>query len=524
MPVPQPAFLAGIVMLMAIGWAPPPARSAPGPASSRPCVPLRIDPETTCLTGPKASDGTIDYLAAWNARAGKGIPADGNAGPLILAVCLPPDSPLAAAQAAAADIQLSQRDPHLKPCAAFKVDPADLAPLGAKPWQAAKHPAVAQWLTANTPALAALIQASRREHFFVPLVAPGHGGLCQAQVPYLAQLRLAGQALVCRAALRLGNGDALGAWSDVLAVSRLGRLLKSAPDMALYEGGVQLEDLGIQGLLMLARSAAVERATAVQILRDSLEMSVTPDPHLMLDVGERYRRLDALQAVEQGGTWRAFLGALARVEADGSQQAAGTDSGPDPALVPAGELPLAVDLNVLAAAVNNTLDLVIPVFGQGSYPAGRDVLQALEGSLKDRGQMAQRRLAEPGLAQRLSQAQGEDRRALLNGIAKDLFDRRLGGVCLAAYTGAYARRARLDLARLALALNTYYNDQGEYPPRLDILAPRYLPTLPQDPFTQQPYHYRRHDRGCEVWSVGPDGGNDQSNATADIEIELRPPA
>ncbi len=28
--------------------------------------------------------------------------------------------------------------------------------------------------------------------------------------------------------------------------------------------------------------------------------------------------------------------------------------------------------------------------------------------------------------------------------------------------------------------------------------------LPLDPFTQEPYHYRRDHKGFPVWSVGPD--------------------
>ncbi len=69
--------------------------------------------------------------------------------------------------------------------------------------------------------------------------------------------------------------------------------------------------------------------------------------------------------------------------------------------------------------------------------------------------------------------------------------------------------ALLGAARIALALKMYRAEHGDYPPSLaPVDAVEW--GMPRDPFTQEPYHYRREGQGFLVWSVGPnmedDGG------------------
>src|SRR5437868_10773544 len=44
---------------------------------------------------------------------------------------------------------------------------------GDAPWKASQHPAVAGWLLANEKPLATAIQATKRPHYFSPLVSKG---------------------------------------------------------------------------------------------------------------------------------------------------------------------------------------------------------------------------------------------------------------------------------------------------------------------------------------------------------------
>lgn len=70
--------------------------------------------------------------------------------------------------------------------------------------------------------------------------------------------------------------------------------------------------------------------------------------------------------------------------------------------------------------------------------------------------------------------------------------------------------ARRDAARIALACELHRSSRGEYPERLDQLAPEFLPEIPPDPFTGKPFVYERRPGGFIVYSLGEnlkdDGG------------------
>jgi hypothetical protein len=62
----------------------------------------------------------------------------------------------------------------------------------------------------------------------------------------------------------------------------------------------------------------------------------------------------------------------------------------------------------------------------------------------------------------------------------------------------------------ALALRLYRKENGRYPENLQQLVPKYLPSVPIDPYDGKPLRYRKLQKGFKVWSVGgnrkDDGG------------------
>jgi hypothetical protein len=63
--------------------------------------------------------------------------------------------------------------------------------------------------------------------------------------------------------------------------------------------------------------------------------------------------------------------------------------------------------------------------------------------------------------------------------------------------------ARIDLARVAIALELYRREHGSYPATLAALAPSYLDSVPADLITGDPLHYRIKPDGTPViYSVG----------------------
>ncbi len=77
--------------------------------------------------------------------------------------------------------------------------------------------------------------------------------------------------------------------------------------------------------------------------------------------------------------------------------------------------------------------------------------------------------------------------------------------------------ARLDSAVLGLSCELYKSKHGNYPDKLDDLAPEFLDKLPPDPFTGKPFVYRLKAEGAGfiVYSVG-------ENLTDDGGVKKRP--
>lgn len=89
--------------------------------------------------------------------------------------------------------------------------------------------------------------------------------------------------------------------------------------------------------------------------------------------------------------------------------------------------------------------------------------------------------------------------------------------------------AELHLARLALGCRLHRLKFGAYPEKLSDLRekfPEHFKQLPADPFTDKPFFYARTEKGCRIWSAGPDcrddGGAafDDNKETGDLVFEL----
>ena len=75
-----------------------------------------------------------------------------------------------------------------------------------------------------------------------------------------------------------------------------------------------------------------------------------------------------------------------------------------------------------------------------------------------------------------------------------------------------AAETAVVLMRLELALQEYRKKAGRYPDRLEALAPAVLAAVPRDPFTGNPFVYRRTGARYLLYSVGPDLRDDGGRA------------
>jgi hypothetical protein len=94
---------------------------------------------------------------------------------------------------------------------------------------------------------------------------------------------------------------------------------------------------------------------------------------------------------------------------------------------------------------------------------------------------------------------GRRKRFLLTRILVPLFQTE--------FTSLARTEAHIHITHLALALRLYRLEHGTYPDTLEALVPDYLPSLPPDPFAQEPFRYRREGKGFVVYSVGENPGS-----------------
>ena len=88
--------------------------------------------------------------------------------------------------------------------------------------------------------------------------------------------------------------------------------------------------------------------------------------------------------------------------------------------------------------------------------------------------------------------------------------------------------AHCRASMLLAALQLYKMDNGRMPGSLSQLVPEYLPELPEDPFSDEDFIYRREGEEWKLYSVGPDmkdnGGvhdyNDRPKAVEEEETDL----
>ena len=103
----------------------------------------------------------------------------------------------------------------------------------------------------------------------------------------------------------------------------------------------------------------------------------------------------------------------------------------------------------------------------------------------------------------------------------------LAGGLLAHPGSARARQPLLAACSVAFALAAFKKDNGQFPARLDDLAPKYLPTIPNDLFSDKPLIYRLEDKGYLLYSVGPngidDGGHGQDDEPRGDDLPIRMP-
>jgi hypothetical protein len=496
-------------------------------AQDKPVTKLPVGKDTTYVTGPLDKDGYIDFEAALNERLGKGITPDKNAnvllwkafGPRPERTDVPPEfftwlgipAPPAEGEYFIGLPTYVKDHVMLAPAEREAVlDQEDRARR--RLWAAKDYPYIAGWLKVNDKPLALAVEATKRPDYFNPLVSrkteKGPGGLIGALLPSVQKCRELATALTARALLRTAEGDFDGAWQDLLACHRLGRLVG--------RGGTLIEALvgiAIDLVAGTADLAFLERAnlTAKQIrdcMRDLRELPPLPAIADKIDLGERFMFLDTVQLVRRGGVGmlEALSGGPAPRRPDTREQ-----------LVLDG-----IDWSPALRNGNRWYDRLVTALRVKDRAGRGKQLDDIEADLK----ALKKNAAAPANLIKALLAGGDPDKA----VGKELGDILIGLLMPAARKVQNAADRAEQVQRnlhIAFALAAYRSDHRCYPAKLEELAPGYLPAVPDDLFWGNALRYYTSNKGYLFYSVGvngrDEGGRSYDDDPAGDDLGVRMP-
>jgi hypothetical protein len=450
---------------------------ADDPKPAAPAVPAApvgprfvISKETTYVSGPVRADGTIDYVEAVNERLSKGVTTVNNAAILLLQAEMAGDAPRAEHYAKVwKKLGVAPPEPpkDLPPDNVVGLDET-LTGL----WTADKAPQVAQWLKAQEGLLKLMIEGSKRDRYYMPLVRENESDpLVSVLLPHLMHQRRLCNALKSRAMLRLGNEEMEGFCDDAIALVRIGRLTTHAPTLVENLVGTACEAMGLDAIKIAAAGRWLSEAQVDRLLK---ELRAAPARRQMYDVfegGERGFMLEFLQtaAVHGVGEAEKMLAAL----------------GPKNGITLPPVDPIAKDWNAAMRKANWWYDQLAEA---GKLPSHVERIRACNLVMRE-----VEALKGKTSGWRAPFASIEDR---MIALVMPSMER--------AYTNETKIAANLELTETALALSGFRSKTAEYPPDLKLLVPTYFKETPVDRFTDHPLTYRLEGNGYVLLSVGPD--------------------
>ena len=507
-----------------------------------------ISPETTYITEPLDENGQVDYQAALNERLGRGVTPETNANVLIwqalgphpegatmppayfqwLGVESPPDDgeyffdsdkyfnaflkdrPEPMPDEAGDQPKTKQPEPPPAPWANEFPDrglPGDrktewddqLERARKWPWKAAEQPDIADWLKRNARPLALTIEASKRPHYYHPLVsktsARDEPKMMGSLLPSVQKSRALVLALKYRAMNRTADGDLDGAWQDLLACQRLGRLLMQSATLIEHLVGIAVVAIASDGQVVLLSQGKHSPRQVRAWLADLRGLPPFPPVADKMDLGERFFALDALMSIT-------------RV----SGRQLGTVLDVRPPTDPPGDgfwdslFTRSIDWDPAFRALNRTYERSAAAWRLPDRAARKAEFATIV------DEVTQKKSAAVGL--------GLVDRATLDKAGRG---ERIGDIVIGLVIPALEKiqdaSERIEQThrnlQVAFALAAYRADTGRYPARLEELAPQFLPRVPDDLYSGQPLIYKPSAEGYVLYSVGMNEEDDDGRGRDD---------
>jgi len=481
--------------------------------------------ETTYVDGPLDEEGFVDYAEALNEHYCRGVTSKNNVYAGLWEVIGP--QPISQEVRTTFFRLLSIEVPPAKGnyFVTFRVfvlsrvsDPAkveaaieQLTSAAGRPWTADEFPHVAEWLNAVDEPLALMVEALIRPRYFRPIVPPttpkSRGTLIESPIFGNEELRDLARALNARAMSRTAEGKFAEAWDDLLRCRRLGRLVSSGPMLVDLMVGHAIEAMAAgaevryverrQGLGVASqglRAASRWTAEAAAAHLDDLDRLPASTPWAeILDRAERFAYLDMVRLIRSGGL-------------DPLNQSFGAAQQDVPSVFR--ELMVSADYRPALRNGNRWYDRLVRA-ARMNRAARRTEFDRIDDDIKQ-----------------LIPSRPWGRTAFWLGLfagTPPTRGERIGDYLAMLMLPALQYLADMDDAadqrlrnvKIAIAFAAFRDETGRYPAKLDELVPKYLPAVPLDRFTDKPPVYRPNEKGYLLYSLGPDGKDNEGRSQDD---------
>jgi hypothetical protein len=490
-----------------------------------------VSPQTTYVTEPLDKDGYVDYVTALNERLGKGITPENNANVLICQALGPhPNScilPVEYFQWMGID-QPSEKgeyfvswydywQTHLKKEGDDKQDAKrDLeSEVSSMLWTAKGAPELADWLQQVDKPLTRIVEATRRPAYYNPLVpnrtADWSPGLIEALLPTVQKCRGMGSALLCRAMARTAQGSVDEAWQDLLACHRLGRLVSGGGTLIELLAGIAIEQAAHRADLVFLEHAKLTSKQVLACWADLEQLPPMATTAEKMDLGERFILLDTMMLTARHG-----LAFLENLSSSGDRMPIESNR-PIDRLFTRG-----TNWDPALTAANRWCDRIVACLRMTDREARTQEIAAINEDL----QAIKRGV--PSFESIGTFLTPRGRGELMGDILIVLILSSFEKIQLAEDRCQQEQRN----LHVAFALAAYQRDHGRYPAKLDELRPKYTKEVPGDLFSGRPLIYLLVDKGYLLYSIGPNGGDDDGRGRDDeprgddlaIRIPVPPPS
>ncbi len=460
-----------------------------------------IGRDTTYLIDPPMrDDGTVDYVAHLNRKLCVGVTYENNAMVLLIMAIGPDalsDEELREEELSRLGIRdLPEKGDYFITLQDFLdekgMDSARQDQLFEQfcearyaPWSADEFPVLSEWIKINQGPLSMVIEASKRDLCYFPLV--GDSILSSPLYP-AGTIRVMSDALAIRAMSKIKTGDYDGAWEDLAALSAIGHLMTKRNVSSFgYMFGLTLDNISKSGFVALAKSGLSERQ-ATDYLERIRSMDKVPEIFDAIE-GDRLMALDSVMMILRDRDFKDALGHEV-------------------------ENPKVVDFNIILKMINGNYDRIMDICKITSRWKRREEHSLLWEELENPtgpswfelacapfSAEIQKRIASEAIGNLLASL-------LIPGLESEVDER--------IYNNLMSH-----LAELALSLTRHKASNGEYPDSLDELVPRFFKPgdIQDDPFSEKPLIYRKSKSGYTLYSVGHNSRDDggQNNLDSDVD-------